>query len=77
MTEDKEVPMTLAAEPAFGPRSSDTMVSWVYALKKEQLTEELRKFRLDEKGPVEKLKKRLVAFFREGRSSPRPQLPPL
>ena len=54
------------------PTITDTRVSWVYLLKKEDLLLELEKFKLDSKGTVDILRKRLITFIKEGKATPAP-----
>ncbi|KAJ8930356.1 hypothetical protein NQ314_016853, partial [Rhamnusium bicolor] len=50
----------------------DLHLSWIYKLKKDQISAELGKFRLDLTGTVEEKKRRLIRFIREGYTSPLP-----
>ena len=54
------------------PESSDLRVSWIYFLKKEDLTAELTKFGLDTSGTMDILRKRLSTYIKSGKASPTP-----
>lgn len=46
--------------------SKDTRVSWVYTKNKDELAEELRKFKLETGGTVTEMRTRMITFIRTG-----------
>lgn len=69
---DKETENKTEMQELRVPSPADVRVTWIYKLRKEDLTTELEKFRLDSSGTVDEKRKRLIRFIRDGQTSPQP-----